>query len=131
MKFYELRSGQRTVTATTDTWTSESIQGAVKKIEYIVSGTMNVKANSLREDGSTADEYLTGGVSASLSCPTGKTNCYPVRHNTAISDNSAYVEGTNADASRCPVVINSPVQVTGTLTSTTSGTWEAIVTYEK
>lgn len=137
MPFYELRSGERSITATTDTWTSsEVVQGEIRKVEYITTGTMTVRANTLREDSSTADEYITGGVTATdtavtLTCNTGKTNCYPVRNNTAVSDNSEYAEGADESASRTPLVVNSPISVTATLSSTTTGTWEAIVTYQK
>ena len=131
MTFYEEKSGTQTVTATTSNWESLSFKGAVKKIEYIVTATANFKANSLREDGTTADEYLTGGVTASLRVAEGKTNAYPVIHNTAVADNTAYVEGTNLDASRSPVIVSGPVVVTGTLIGTTTGTWEVVVTYEK
>lgn len=137
MPFYELRSGERSITATTDTWTSDdNVKGEIRKVEYITTDTMTVRANTLREDGSTTDEYVTGGVTATgtavtLSCDSGKTNCYPVRNNTAISDNSEYAEGADQTASRTPLIVDSKVSVTATLSSTTTGTWETIVTYWK
>jgi len=117
------RSGVRTATTTTDTYTfPNAITGKLLKVHIVNSASTDYKVYTLAEDGSSVDEYILGATSSTVTV-TANSSFYPGRNMTG-------VDGSTATTSAIPLVLsNNKIKVDVTNIAN-ADTWSIELTYE-
>jgi hypothetical protein len=117
-----MKSGTRTATGTTDSYTFPLGTGKILRVNIVNSASTDYKVYTLQGDGTTADEYILGGASTTVTVATA-SKFYP---GVALCG----TDGASLALSAVPFVLGWKQIKVDASNLSVSDTWSIDITYE-